>query len=75
MMGGCAGMVRAMSSIRLAGEADLADIARIHVSSWRDAYVSVLPQEILANSVAGGIVRGVAIDAGEVSEQYHCSLL
>ena len=34
--------------IRLACEADLAEIARIHVSSWRDAYVGVLPKEILA---------------------------
>lgn len=58
MMGGCAGMVRAMSSIRLAGEADLADIARIHVSSWRDAYVSVLPQEILATRSPEGSFAG-----------------
>jgi ribosomal protein S18 acetylase RimI-like enzyme len=46
------------SFIELAGEADLPDIARIHIASWQDAYRGVLPSEILASRSREGSLRG-----------------
>ena len=35
--------------VRAATQADVPDIARIHVSAWRETYAGLIPQEVLDN--------------------------
>lgn len=51
-------MVKATHLIRVANEADLLDIARVHVSSWQDAYKGVLPEAILSTRSLEGSLSG-----------------
>jgi ribosomal protein S18 acetylase RimI-like enzyme len=51
-------MPKATHLIRVASEADLADVARIHISSWQDAYRGVLPASILATRSLEGSLSG-----------------
>ena len=42
----------AVFNIRPATPADAAEIARVHVASWRETYAGVLPGAVLASRLA-----------------------
>jgi ribosomal protein S18 acetylase RimI-like enzyme len=44
--------------IRIATEADLQAVARIHIASWQDAYKGVIPDALLANRSVEGSLSG-----------------
>ena len=47
-----------MLTIRVATEADLHSVARIHVASWQDAYKGVVPDDLLAARSVEGSLSG-----------------